>query len=67
MLPFLSKSHIVQIGIVVPDMKKGLAAWSAALGLGASGAGPGRCAQRVWGACWDGLGSQDSSAGFQPE
>ena len=34
MQPFLSKSQIVQIGIVVPDMKKGLAAWSTALGLG---------------------------------
>ncbi len=34
MLPFLSQSHIVQIGIVVPDMTKGLQTWSAALGLG---------------------------------
>ncbi len=34
MLPFLSQSRIVQIGIVVPDMAKGLRAWSAALGLG---------------------------------
>lgn len=34
MLPFLSQSHIVQIGIVVPDLEKGLEQWSAALGLG---------------------------------
>jgi hypothetical protein len=33
-LPFLSQSRIVQVGIVVPDMKKGLRAWSTALGLG---------------------------------
>jgi len=33
-LPFLSQSQIVQIGIVVPDMRKGLETWSEALGLG---------------------------------
>ena len=33
-LPFLSRSRIVQIGIVVPDMKKALQTWSPALGLG---------------------------------
>jgi methylmalonyl-CoA/ethylmalonyl-CoA epimerase len=33
-LPFLSQSQIVQIGIVVPDMRKGLEVWSEALGLG---------------------------------
>lgn len=34
MLPFLSQSTIVQIGIVVPDLRKGLELWSGALGLG---------------------------------
>lgn len=34
MLPFLSQSDIVQIGIVVPDLRKGLELWSGALGLG---------------------------------
>ncbi len=34
MLPLLSQSRIVQIGIVVPDMTKALQTWSAALGLG---------------------------------
>jgi hypothetical protein len=34
MLPFLARSHIVQVGIVVPDMEQGLKTWSAALGLG---------------------------------
>jgi hypothetical protein len=48
MLPFLSKSHIVQIGIVVPDMKKGLAAWSAALGLGVARRASGARAGTAW-------------------
>jgi CubicO group peptidase (beta-lactamase class C family) len=30
MLPFLARSHIVQIGIVVPGMEQGLKTWSAA-------------------------------------
>lgn len=30
LLPFLSTSRIVQIGIVVPDLRKGLESWSAA-------------------------------------
>lgn len=34
MLPFLAQSDIVQIGIVVPDLREGLELWSAALGLG---------------------------------
>jgi methylmalonyl-CoA/ethylmalonyl-CoA epimerase len=34
MLPFLSAGQIVQIGIVVPDLRVGLEAWSNALGLG---------------------------------
>ncbi|HEY3716148.1 MAG TPA: VOC family protein [Jatrophihabitantaceae bacterium] len=34
MLPFLAQSQIVQIGIVVPDLRQGLAVWSTALGLG---------------------------------
>ena len=33
-LPFLSKSQIVQIGIVVPDLREALERWSAAFGLG---------------------------------
>lgn len=33
-LPFLAESQIVQIGIVVPDLKAGLEHWSNALGLG---------------------------------
>ena len=34
MLPFLAQSSIVQIGIVVPDLREGLERWSADLGLG---------------------------------
>lgn len=34
MLSFLPEAKIVQIGIVVPDLKEGLKKWSAALGLG---------------------------------
>ncbi|HCB05894.1 MAG TPA: VOC family protein [Nocardioides sp.] len=33
-LPFLAEGQIVQIGIVVPDLKAALRTWSAALGLG---------------------------------
>jgi hypothetical protein len=34
MLPQLARSNIVQIGIVVPDLREGLQRWSDALGLG---------------------------------
>ena len=34
MLPLLAQSSIVQIGVVVPDLREGLERWSSDLGLG---------------------------------